>query len=208
MAAKEGITWSVHAHVDKWSADQVAYVRSKTGVLHPKQDLILATLQGSPPEDGVADSDGNLLTTNGLGRLTALLTGTLTGLTSTLTALGVGSTATAATQADTALGANTVAETGTVGCRYQVVDSAPTQQTTSVTNDTVRCICTYPAASPGANFAWQEWGIAAISSGTITASATLASIGTTPILINHKIASLGTKASSAAWAFTVNVQFS
>ncbi len=209
MAAKEGVTWFARAHVDKWSADQVAYVRSKTGVMHPKHDLILATLGGSAPEDGVADSEGNLITTNGLGRLTNLLTGGGgAALTSTLTAVGVGSTTTAALVGDTVLGANTTAENGTVGCRYQVVDGAPTQQTTTVTNDTVRCVCTFPAASPGGNFAWQEWGIAVISSGSITASATLASIGTTPIMINHKIASLGTKASSAAWAFTVNVTFS
>ena len=56
--------------------------------------------------------------------------------------------------------------------------------------------------SSDGNFAWQEWcwdiGTATVSSGnTVNAN-----------MLNHKIASLGTKAGGASWVFTTTVTLS
>ena len=55
------------------------------------------------------------------------------------------------------------------------------------------------------NFHWQEWGI---DGGTADGTAVTSEGNTTPGLVNHKIADLGTKTSAASWVFTVTITLS
>lgn len=200
----DGIKWQAHARIDKFSPEVVQELTRILGYEPKAEDFVRF---GADPF-AVTEVDGNLITTVGLGNLTNLLIGGGGDpLTSARSFVGVGSTATAATVGDTILGANGTAANGTVGCWYQAFDSNPTRVTTTVTNDTVQGVSTF--ASADGNFAWQEWGWCTTTTGTITGNATLASVTSgTESLINHKIASMGTKASGASWVFTTTVKFS
>lgn len=151
---------------------------------------------GLTPDEVVTDR-GNILVINGLGRLTSLITGSGTGITSTLGLLGVGATNTAAAPANTALAANGGS------ALYKALDGAPSISTTTTTNDSVNVAATFTTAQ--ANFAWEEWCVGSVASGTVTANATLASVGTSPIMWNRKVASLGTKASGAEWTLNAKI---
>ena len=108
--------------------------------------------------------------------------------------VGVGATNTAATIADTALGADGGS------AYYQGCDSAnPTQA-----NGVITCVCTFTTGN--ANFAWAEWCWATCT-GSITPGATLASVATGTKLWNHKIQSLGTKV-SGSWVLTTTITIS
>lgn len=196
----DGLNWMAFAHVAKYSPDQVTWATNKLGY-EPKGFELDLLFQA--PEDGTAESAGNILTTAGLQRITNLIIGAGgQAFASTSTAaVGVGSTATGEVVGNTALGADGTAETGTVGCRYQAVDSTPT-----AVNGVITAVSTF--ASGFGNFAWQEWCWAAITGG-LTASATLANVGTTSEqMLNRKTASLGTKVSGASWVFTTTVTLS
>jgi hypothetical protein len=192
----DGIKWSPYARVDKYSADQTAWATRHLG--HDPDGAELAHLFTAGPEDGYAEAAGNLLVTVGLDAITKLLIATgspqaFSGPTRAI--VGVGATSTAATTADTHLGA----DGGSAW--YQGCDSAnPTQA-----NGVITCVATF--ASGNANFAWNEWCWATCT-GAITPGATLASVATGTIMWNHKVASLGTKASGTAWVFTTTVTLS
>jgi hypothetical protein len=185
---------STFACVEKWHEDQVKWVENKTGIINPKRDVLIANVE---PYEVRVDDTPNLTTTLGLGRLTSSLTGgapVVFSGTST-TCLGVGSGSTAAAAADTDL---------QTPLYYEVADSTPTITTTTVTNDTIQVVATF--ASANGNGAWNEWGLVLVT--TAVSATTKAGTGTSPILFNHKIASLGTKASGASWAFTVKLTWS
>jgi hypothetical protein len=183
--------WNAHARVAKYSPDQVAWATRRMGY---EPDGSRLSLLFRDPEDGTVEEPGNLLVTVGLNLLTSLLEGGAgTPFAHADAIVGVGSTATAATIADTALGAD-----NTSGAYYQQADSSyPTQS-----NGTITCNCTF--ASGNANFAWAEWCLAT-GSGGITAGTHLSATATTPVMINHKVASLGTKVSGASWVFTATI---
>lgn len=207
MSETDGIKWHASAHIDKYSAEQVAWATAHLGY-EPKGAELMVLF--SHPEDGIVDVDGNLITTAGLGAVTNLVTGIGGQVFSNARGIvGVGSTSTAAAAADTALGANGTTPNGTVGAWYQGIDaSGLSRVTTAVTNDTIQAVATF--ASADANMAWNEWGWATSTSGTITPSATLTSVATGTLFFNHKIPAggMGTKASGASWVFTTKVQFS
>lgn len=195
--AKDGIIWNAFARVYKYDAEVVRELTELLGYEPKAADFERLNIEHSD----YAEADGNLLCINGLGNITNRLTGSGTAMSATLSFVGVGSVSTAATAADTALGGNGSSTTAW----YQVVDSAPTRTTTVEANDTIQCVSTF--ASANGNFAWQEWCWGLITSGTTTSSGTLASVGTGAFMVNHKIASLGTKASGSSWVFTTTVQF-
>lgn len=198
MTQHDGIKWNPYVRVDKYSPDQVSYATERLG--HEPKGWELEALF-SAPEDGFSEAHGNLLTTVGLQRITNLIIASGAGSLGTSTStgkagVGVGATATAATIGDVALGAN-----ATGSAWYQATDSAPT-----AVNGVLTAVSTF--ATGDGNFAWNEW-CWFISTGTFTAGTTLASIGaTTNVMLNHKIASLGTKASGATWVFTSTVTLS
>lgn len=192
----DGLNWKAYARVDKYSADQTEWVARKTGVAEPSGRL-LRDLAGNP-EDGTAEAHGNLLVTVGLSLITNLMIGgTTAGSIKNAQAIcGVGATATAATVADTALGADGGS------AYYQQADATYPSRS----NGVITMVSTF--ASGNANFAWQEWCWASCASGSITGGATLASVATGVVMWNHKIQSLGTKGSGASWVFTTTVTLS
>src|SRR6478735_2879754 len=156
----EGIKWLAHARIDKYSPEVVEELTRILGY-EPKADDFT---RFSADPFAVTEVGGNLLVTAGLGNITSLLIGSGGDpLTSARSFCGVGATATAATVADTALGANGGS------AWYQAFDGNPTRTTVTVTNDTVQGVSTF--ASANGNFAWNEWCWATTTTGTITGNA-------------------------------------
>ena len=107
LKSGDGLKWHAYARVDKYSPDQVKYATALYGGLEPDGRGLHALF--AVPEDGHAEAHGNLLVTVGLDAITKLLINTggpqaFSGPTRAI--VGVGATATAATIADTALGAD------------------------------------------------------------------------------------------------------
>lgn len=184
----EGLRWSAHAAVEKWTPEQVASVRKMLGYEPSTEDLERFYV----PE--VTEAGGNLLTTAGLNRLTARFIGvSVQAADNTHTRLGVGNDTTAASVGQTDL----QAASGAANRQYKTMDATyPTQA-----NGVLTFKSTF--ASGEANFVWNEWGIDIKDSGS-------AADGTTvnDVLINRKVASLGTKVSGAVWALTVTITIS
>lgn len=194
MLAGDGIRWRSHARVEKYSGDQVRFAAGRSGLLVPEgRDL---RRWCGDPEDGTTEAHGNLLTTVGLNLMTNLLIGGTTAgsFKNAQAIVGVGTSTTTANIADTALGSD-----GTANAWYQQADSAnPTQS-----NGVITCVCTVTTGN--ANFAWNEWCFASTTAGTITGGTTLASVSSgTEVMWNHKIQSLGTKA-SGSWVLTATL---
>lgn len=191
----DGLKWHASCRVEKYSADQVEWLRTYKKIADPKASDLAKYFKD--PEEGILEVDGNLIVTAGLSNITALLTGS-TGIAFSATQgiCGVGSFTTTATVADVALGGNGSSATAW----YQLLDSAPT-----VTGGQISAVSTF--GSTVANFAWNEWCWAAAIA-PITAGATLASVGTTPVMLNHKVAALGSKVSGSAWSLYTSVVLS
>lgn len=217
--------WNVYSLVEKYSPDQVAFaqerlasarswlggqpVSRRQSAAYPEGDWLRRHC--GDPEDGCREDYGNLLVTAGLTNLTSLWlgqTGTAvnplklnSGSTAGAATCGVGATATAASVADTVLGAN-----NTANAYYQIADTSyPTSSAGVVTLQST-------FGTSVANFAWNEW-CWATGAGAITAGTALASIYATAssfAMVNHKVpaSSLGTKASGASWVFTTTVTIS
>ena len=187
----ENDNWNAHATVRKYSPDQVAWATQKMGY---EPDGARLSLLFRDPEDGVTEEPGNLMVTVGLNLLTSLLEGGAgTPFAHADAIVGVGAGTTTATVADTAL-----TDDNTSNAYYQQADSSyPTQS-----NGTITCQCTF--ASGNANFAWQEWCLAT-GSGGITAGDHLSAVATGVVMLNHKVASLGTKSSGASWVFAATI---
>lgn len=182
----ESIKWMPRARVDKYEQEGVEFVQRKTGILAPSAD-VLEHFGVRPYES--REVEGNLLTTAGLTRLTALLTanGGTQAMTNTSVRLGVGDGAGGAAVGDTNLGGTNK--------WFQIMDATYPSSAAGVV--------TYKATvgNSDGNFAWNEWGLD-IGTPTVASSNTVG-----PCFFNHKTsAALGTKA-SGSWALTVTVTF-
>lgn len=189
LVRTDGITWSAHAKVDKWTAEQVAEVAAATGTPNPSGDLLARYFA---PD--VTEAPGNLLTTAGLTRLTDLAT-TGSGfqhMNNNATRLGVGDGSTAAAIGDTDLSA----AAGSTHRYFMTMDATYPQNSAGV--------ITFKATfgSSDGNFTWSEWCID-IGTPTVTAGTTV-----NACMMNRKVASLGTKASGSVWAFTATITLS
>jgi hypothetical protein len=187
----ENGNWDAHASVAKYSSAQVAWATQKMGYEPAGHRL---SLLFRDPEDGVTEEPGNLLVTVGLNLLTSLLEGGAgTPFAHADAIVGVGAGTTTALVGDTAL-----TDDNSSNAYYQQADSSyPTQS-----NGTITCVCTI--GSSNGNFAWQEWCLAT-GSGGITPGDHLSAVATGVVMINHKVASLGTKSSGASWVFTASI---
>lgn len=187
----DGIQWRSSTLVEKYSPDQVAFARELLG--HEPSGDELRMFCGIP-EDGVhEDPTSNLLTTAGLDRISDLIIGAAgQAATATATRLGVGNSTTAAAVGQTDLQASA----GSSNRQFKVMDATYPQAADGV----ITVKATF--GSSEANFVWNEW---CIDIGTPTVSD-----GTTvnAVMLNRKVASLGTKASGASWAFTATVTLS
>lgn len=189
----DGIKWSPYAHVAKYNSP---VVRELTEYLGYEPQAADYKRLGIKPNDE-ADAHGNLLTTAGLNRITNLIIGegALQAFDDSHAVVGVGNTNTAAAIGNTALAADGAS------AWYQAAGGG-----VSATNGVITAISTF--ASADGNFAWEEWCWVVVT-GSITASATLANVGSTSEqMLNRKVASLGTKASGASWVFTTTVTLS
>jgi hypothetical protein len=196
--AHDGLNWMAFAHVDKYSPDQAKWVQKKSGLVAPTGDVYRSL--GLLPEDGIAEAKGNLLVNTGLTRVTNLIVGGGGAAFNNAQAItGVGSTSTAATTADVHLGGDGSTSTA----YYQGADATfPTTSTGTITMQNT-------FSGSNANFAWNEW-CWGVATGTLTPGGTFASVGTSPVMLNHKVpaSSLGTKASGAVWVLTTTVTLS
>ncbi|MEU6582804.1 hypothetical protein [Nocardia sp. NPDC046763] len=181
--------WHASCEIHKYFAETAAAMTAHLGHEPEGHEIAELVAAGLFAPDDIHVEDGNLLTTAGLGRLTALFEGAGGAVFNNAQAIiGVGSSSTAAVVGDTALGGNG----STTTAYYQGADASyPTQSGGTITvNSTF--------GTGNANFAWNEWCLG-IATGTLTAGGTLASVGTSPLMFNHKVASLGTKSSGAIW---------
>jgi len=184
----DSLRWTAHVKVQKWDDDQVAWVSRKSGILAPQGDDLERLV--TPWE--TREVPYNLLTTAGLGRITSLIIGGGgQAATATATRLGVGNSSTAAVVGDTDLAASA----GSGNRQFQVMDATYPQQSAGV--------MTFKAtfATGEANFVWNEWAID-IGTPTVTAGTTV-----NAVLLNRKVASLGTKV-SGSWVLTTTITLS
>lgn len=218
----EGVHEYPFVTIEKYSPDQTAFAERKLfselswgrRVLVSKLNIRVPKLHGDwlrelfgEPEDGYAYQAGNQMVTNGLENLIYLLLGTTASggfgrtLINAQSGIGVGAGTTAATYADTHL-------TDDAGSAwYQQMDSTYPSYAGSGTANGGQINGQATVAAANAVFAWQEWCWFSTSA-AITAGATLASVGTNANMFNHKVASLGTKGSGAAWVFSNTMTFS
>jgi hypothetical protein len=187
----DDVHWKSSTLVEKFSPDQTDYAQSVLG--HTPQGDELTLLCGLPEEGTHVDPTSNLLTTAGLGRITNLIIGG-GGQAASATAarLGVGDGSTAAAIGDTDLSA----AAGSTHRWFMPLDATYPTQAAGVL--TVKATF----ASADGNFAWNEWAV------DIGAPAVAASATVNAVLLNHKVASLGTKASGASWALTTTITLS
>jgi hypothetical protein len=205
----EGLNWMAYARVERFSVDQTRWAEQRLATGFPQLAIAPAGLrQGrlaellrstGEPEDGIAEASGNLLVTVGLARITNLITGGGgQAFNNAQGTCGVGNVSTAAAVGDTTLGANGAS------AYYQGLDAT----FPSTSNGVINAQSTF--ASGNANFAWNEW-CWATGVGSITPGASSGSIygtGASFTMLNHKIASLGTKGSGAAWVFSTSTTLS
>lgn len=183
--------WVARAVVEKWSPDQSAWAAQLLGRAPQGDDF---DRLGVCPDE-VVEEVGNLITTAGLTRITSLITGGGgQAVTNTSARLGVGDSSTAAAVGDTDLGAIA----GSTHRWFQVMDA--TYPTTSAGVITFKA--TFGTSDGNFTGGWQEWGVD-IGTPTVTSGNTV-----NATLLNHKIASLGTKVSGATWALTATLTLS
>lgn len=194
---RDSFEWGVQAVIEKFDASDIesyarqgkfaTVVRDENGLYVPRHEIVAAGIR--PYE--VAETVGNLLCTAGVTRLWNLFTnqGATQAFDATHTRVGTGNTGNAA-------GTEAAGDTDLAGASkyFQLVGGAGTVSTNSLS-----FTATFPTGQ--GNYAWNEWGVdnGTASSATVTAP-----------LLNHKIVSggLGTKTSSASWAFTVTLSLS
>lgn len=194
----DGIKWHAFARVIKYDPSTVAEITRDLGHEPSGADLrTLEEIHGLKP-DGESFADGNLLTTAGLSRVTGLIIGAGGQALDTAKSMaGVGTSATAATVADLNLGANT----SSASSWWQAMDASnPTRSNGVITGNTTFGI-------NDGNFAWNEWGWG-IATATPVSSAVFNTATTTGVLLNHKIQSLGTKASGSIWTLQATITLS
>lgn len=198
MSGTDGIKWHAFAKVLKYDPDTVAEITRVLGHEPVGADLRwLEEHEGLRP-DGIAEADGNLLTTAGLNRITNLIIGGGgQALTTSRSMAGVGDGTTAAAVTDGDLSA----AAGSTHRWFQAMDASnPTQSNGVLTGNTT-------FATGDGNFAWQEW-CWAIATAAPVASAVFSTATTTGVMLNHKVQSLGTKVSGAVWTLQATITLS
>jgi hypothetical protein len=201
MTAQDTVKWHPKVQVEKWAPEQVSQVARVLGI--PVDSVTrehLVRAYGTDPGDGYAEGEGNLLTTVGLARITALITGGAgQAMTNAQMMAGVGDTGTAPAVGNTDL----TAATGATHRYIQGVDATyPT-----VANGVITAWSTF--ASGNGNFAWLEWAWG-IATGTLTpGTGSWSSIAaTSAVMLNHSNQNLGTKVSGAVWVLQGTITLS
>lgn len=194
-ALSDGGRHSTSFRIDKWDLDQTRWVARKSGIAVPRAAHFAALKVA--PFDVTQDDDCNLITNAGWNLLlkgkTLLSTDTAPTIwyDSTHGRIGVGSSATAPTAADTAL--NSVA--GFAGNNWILCGAAPT-----VGSSLRTAIFTATFGTADGNGTWLEF---AIDQGTASA----ASVSATAPMLNHGLLTTSTKNNTQTWAATATLTF-
>lgn len=183
--------------VSRWDQDQTEWVRARKGLLFDPMAKDFHDLNVAPYLETVHEN-ANLITEAGWAALLGGIAGTTitTKFSSTAGRIGVGTSSTAATAADTALGGDTGGSSTT--SYYQLVSGAPTINTASAIS-TLTFASTF--ATGNANFAWNEFGIDNGATSSVT------TVATGNVFINHGISAQGTKVSGQTWNATAILNF-
>lgn len=189
--------WRPRIAVVKYSPDTVQDIIRTIGHEPSGDELRHLEATAGLSADSIVEVEGNELTDAGRNRIRDLIIGSGAAFTGAQGIIGVGSGTTAFAGSQTALAGNGAASTAW----YQKIDAGfPTSTGTG------KFTAAATFATGDGNFAggWQEWCFA-IATGTITAGGALASVGTSPVMLNRKVTNLGTKASGAVWTLTAEV---
>ena len=201
-----GITTSFH--VERWNADQVAWVLRKAGVAddprikNTRSLLIPPTVfrgLGVKPYSVTHDYDCNMIVQAGWVNLFGGIAGTTitNKFSSSFGRIGVGTSVTAAAYADTKLGGDTGSASTT--SYYMTCGAAPTIATSS-SPPSLTWTATFGTGV--ANFAWNEFGTDNYNTAGVTTQS-LANV----VFINHGISPQGTKSSGQIWTATEVLTF-
>lgn len=193
-ARHEPVRWVSAGIVEKWDRDQTA--RAMAAYKGGKARLERADLYAlvGPPALITEDPPSNILVNNGINRLLNLLigTGSIGNYANGTARIGVGNGSSVAST-DTDLSA----AAGSSNRYFQpCAGSYP-----SVSGQTLTAQATFGTGD--GNFAWSEWGI---DGGGGSGGTTVGTNGASnSALLNHKAATLGTKASGSTWTLTVTI---
>lgn len=195
MASDTLIKWHASAKVLKYSPEQVGI---SWDLLGHEPDAIELAVHHAEPADGIVTDEGNVLTTAGLNLITSLITGgggQAGNLSNSFLGVSNG-TGTA--------GVTDVALFGTGTGNAWFTQCAGGGGSVSQSNGVITLQATF--GTTAGNFTWNDWGWV-IAAGTLTNNVnTISSCGTgTIVLVNHKVTSLGTKASGSSWVFVATI---
>jgi len=182
----DSIRWSPRFTVAKYD-ERASLKAERRGFYHPS-DADFAELGLEPYE--VRVTDGNLLTTAGLGRIATLINaGTGNLIASTTARVGTGNGVTAEAIGNTDL----AAAAGSANRWFQTC-------TVTVPSNVWTFAATFGTAD--GNYVWSEWGID-IGTATVTSAATV-----NAVLLNRKVAANGTKVAGQTWNATATITLS
>lgn len=184
--------------VRRWDEEATRWVSGRTGLLEPQARHFDAL--GVKPYSVTHEEDCNLIVHAGWAVLLGGVAGTsITNKFSNIYGrIGVGTSSTAATAADTALGGDTGGSSTT--SYYQLCGAGPTVTTTTAP---ATMVFTASFGSGNANFAWNEFGIDNWNASGVTTTG----LGVNNVFINHGISAQGTKASGQTWNMTATLNF-
>ena len=188
---EEPVKASTRWRIDRWDADQTAWVKCRSGLYAPEAaDFARLGVQPFKTSEVI----GNLLTTAGLNRLTSLaIAGGGQALTNTSARIGVGDGAGTAAVGDTDLSASS----GSTHRWFQAMAATYPQQSNGVI--TLQAVF----GTADGNFAWNEFGVD-IGTPTVSSGNTV-----NAVLFNHKTSiAQGTKASGQTWTATATITIS
>jgi hypothetical protein len=184
MTTKQRAEWVANAYVEKWTPEQVSALANKLGREPKSKDLLEAY---TPQRLHVPN---NMLTTAGVTRIMSLVNGAGgQALVNTATRLGVGNSSVPAAAGQTDL----QAAAGASNRYFMTMDASYP----SVSGGVLTAKATFGVND--ANFQWQEWCID-VDTPTVTPGTTVNNV-----MINRKVANMGTKVSGAIWALTVTL---
>lgn len=198
MGGTEGLSWRMEARAIQYDPDTVAWITARLGHEPSGPELRELEAAGVISPDRITEADGNLVTTAGLNRITSLIIGAGgQALTNSRLVVGVGDGSTAAALGDTDLSA----AAGSTHRWIQGVDASyPTQN-----NGVITVNSTFQSAD-GA-FTWSEWAWG-VATAAVVPSSVWATATTSGIMVNHKIQSLGAKATGSVFTHQATLTLS
>ena len=192
---RDTLRWEPKVRIIKYSADQTAAITEMLGHTPSGPELReLEALGTIEPDEITPWMHGNLIVTVGLSRFMKLFAGeAVDPFNFAKGFIAVGDSSTAAAAGDTDL----VAATNKY---YRPLDATPTTSTAG----TVSAAATFVGGI--AEWAWNEWCIGIASNSSVTGATTkTTAAGSSAIIVNRKVQSLGTKGASTTWTLQMSV---